>query len=370
MGNKKEIIIGKTKVGGDNPCFVVAEIGINFDGKYEQATTLIKAAVKAGCSAVKFQLFKAERMYPKEAGKYLTARGEKKDIVKIIKERELPIDWVPRLRNYTKKKGLEFFSSVCDEESADILEKYGGDAYKNTSYEITHIPLIRHIAKKKKPIIFSCGGATLPEVAEAMEVFQKEGNQNIALLHCIGQYPAPLESLNLSIITTLQIVFPDVVVGYSDHSSDPVIAPRAAVALGAKIIEKHITLDRNFPGPDHSFALNPAELTLMVKTIRKTEKEMKKGKRIKIDPILLGTSERKTYPGEKWLRDFTYRCLFAKRNIKKGEKFTRNNIIVLRPGKKKRGLKPKYYELLIKGYKAVRNIPQAKGITWDDILQK
>lgn len=365
---QREFKIGATKVGGNNPCFVVAEIGINFDANYEQALLMIEEAGKAGCSAVKFQLFKAERMYPERAGKYITATGKQKDIISIVKEGELPHAWIAKLRECAKKKGLEFFSSVCDEKSADVLEKHEGDAFKITSYEITHLPLIRHVAKKGKPIIFSSGGATLPEVAEAMEAIEAEGNGKIALLHCVGQYPAPLNSLNLKVIKTLQLVFPQAVVGYSDHSSDPILAPRAAVALGAKIIEKHITLDRKLPGPDHSFALTPKELALMVKTIRQTEEELKRGKKIKISPRLLGSSERKTYQGEKWVRGFAYSCLFAKKDIKKGERFSRDNLIVLRPGRKKRGLEPKYYDLLTKGYKAQRFIPQHKSVEWNDIL--
>jgi len=188
--------------------------------------------------------------------------GEKKDIIKIIKDSELPTDWIPKLRDYANAKNVEFFSTVCDEASGDILENYNADAYKFASYAITHIPLLRHIAKKKRPIIISCGGAKLQEVAEAIEIFEQCGNNEIVLMHCIGQYPAPLDGLNLNVIKMLQLAFPDIVIGYSDHSSEPKDAPIAAVALGAKVIEKHITLDRNLPGQfdisrhfSHTFSL-------------------------------------------------------------------------------------------------------------------
>lgn len=365
----KEILIGKTKVGGDNPCFVTAEIGINFDGKYEQALKLIDVAADARCNAVKFQLFSATKMYAKNAGKHKNAKGEYDDIIEVVKKGELPVDWIPQLKKYAEEKGLEFFSTVCDEEKADVLEKYGVSAFKIASYEITHIPLLRHVARKKKPIIFSCGGAEIKEISEALDVFKEEGNNEIALLHCVAQYGAELESLNLGIITTLKSAFPDIIIGYSDHSSDSIVAPKTAVALGAKIIEKHITLDRNLPGPDHSFALNPDELKLMVKTIRKTEEKIKKGEEIEIDSKILGSSERKTFEQEKD-REFTYRCVFAKKNIKKGDLFSQNNIAVLRPGENKRGLEPKYYELLIRGYRATRDIAENKSLTWDDVLLK
>lgn len=363
----KEITIGKTRVGGDNPVFIIAEIGINFDGKFNQALALIDSAVDAGCNAVKFQLFTAERMYTKKAGTYKTASGKRKDIIQIVKEGELPTSWIPKLKRYANSRGVEFFSTVCDEVGADILAKYNADAYKFASYEITHLPLFSHVAKKQKPIIFSSGGATLKEVAEAIETIKKEGNKNILLNHCIGQYPAPLENLNLNVIKTFQLAFPDVVIGYSDHSSDPVMGPRTAVALGAKAIEKHITLDRNLPGPDHSFAVNPKELARMVRAIREAEKKIKTSKKIPIDQKLLGTSERKTYEGEAYVRSFAYRSLFTKKPIKKGEKFTKKNIAVLRPGKNKQGIEPAYFPILL-GKRAAHAIPAYAAITWNHIL--
>lgn len=368
MSKNYKFKIGKTKIGGESPCFIVAEIGINYDGDFNQALKLIDVAAEAGCNAVKFQLFRAKRMYTEKAGKYQIATGEKKDIIQIIKESELPHNWIPKLKKYANRKKLEFFSSVCDEISVNVLEKYKVDAFKLTSYAITYIPLLRHVARKKKPIIFSSGIAKLSEVAEAIELFEAENNSQIALMHCIGKYPAPLNSLNLNVLKTFQLAFPDIVVGYSDHSSDPVKAPRAAVALGARIIEKHITLDRNLPGPDHSFAVNPKELSLMVKAIRETEKQVKSKKKIKLDKKMLGTSKRETYPVEKYVRNFAYRSIFAIKDIKKGEKFSRRNVAVLRPGEKEKGLKPKYFELLIKGFRATNKISRGRCVQWKDIL--
>jgi len=367
---EKEFIIGKTKVGGKNPCFIVAEIGINFNRDYSNAIKLIDSAAKAGCNAVKFQLFSADKMYPPTAGDDKSGGGRKKNIYQIVKDAELPIPWIPKLKKYANKKGLEFFSTTCEGKGADILQKYGTDAFKIASYEITHIPLLRYIAKFQKPIIFSCGAAEIKEIADALEVFKEEKNDKIALLHCIAEYGAPVFSLNLNVIRTLKMVFPDVVIGYSDHSKDAVSAPRAAVALGAKIIEKHITLDKNMPGPDHFFALEPSELALMVKTIRKTEQNMKKGLKIKIPHQLLGISGRMTYENEMGPRNFAYRCVFAIKYIKKGDKFSKSNIGVLRPGNQKRGLEPKYYEILTKGYRATKDIVRHESITWDSILLK
>lgn len=358
-------------VGGDNPCFIIAEIGINFDGKYEQALALIDVAAKAGCNVAKFQLFTAERMYAKKAGKYKTASGKKRDIIDIVREGELPPAWIPKLKAYANQKGLEFFATVCDEQGADILMQNNVDGYKFASYEITHIPLFRYVTKAKKPIVLSTGGATMREVAETMEVLADQKHNDTLLNHCNGEYPPKLSSLNLAVIKTLQFAFPYAVIGFSDNGSDPSLGvARAAVALGAKAYEAHITLDRTLPGPDHSFALNPKELAQTVRIIRETEREIQKGKTIDVDSRMLGTSERKTFEGEAYVRKFAYRCLFTKTAIKKGEKFTKKNIAVLRPGKNKRGLEPKYYELLLKGFRASRAIPENKSIQWEDVLTK
>ncbi|MEK7663931.1 MAG: N-acetylneuraminate synthase family protein [Patescibacteria group bacterium] len=366
----KEFNIGKTKIGGSNPCFIVAEVGINFNGEYENALKLIDSAARAGCDAVKFQLFFAKKMYPPSAGNDKSGQGRKKNIYQIVKSAQLPQSWIPKLKKYAESKGLEFFCTVCEEKGADILKKYKMPAFKFASYEITHIPLLRYVARFQKPIIFSCGAAEIKEIAEALEIFKEEKNNRIALLHCIAEYGAPLNRLNLSVIYALKTAFPDIVIGYSDHSADPIIAPRAAVALGAKIIEKHITLDKNMPGPDHFFALEPKELTLMVKTIRRTEKEMKIGRKIKIQNQLLGSPERKAYKNEMIPRSFAQRCVFAIKNIKKGEKFSRENIAVLRPGNHRRGLDPKYYELLVGGYKATKNLQKYRSISWEHVLSK
>lgn len=366
----KEFKIGKTKVGGNNPCFIVAEIGINFNGKYENALKLIDSAANAFCNAVKFQLFFAEKMYLPNAGEDESGKGKKKDIFEIVKSAELPVSWIPKLKKYANKKGLEFFSTVCEEKGADILKRYKMPAFKFASYEITHIPLLKYVAKFKRPIIFSCGAAEIKEIAEALETFKEEKNNKLALLHCIAEYGAPISKLNLNVIKSLKAAFPNIVVGYSDHSADAALAPRSAVALGAKIIEKHITLDKKMPGPDHFFALEPKELKLMVRTIRKTEQEMKRGLKVQIPETLLGTSERKTYENEWGPRNFAQRCVFSVKNIKKGEKLTKQNIIVLRPGNEKRGLHPRYYDLLLNGYRATRDIKADKSIVWDDVLLK
>lgn len=365
----KVITIGKTKVGGSHPCFIIAEVGINFDGKYDQALALIDAAADAGCNAVKFQMFKAERMYAKKAGKYKTASKGLQDIIEIVKEGELPPAWVPKLQTYAKKRGIEWFSSVCDEQSSDILTKNRISAYKMTSYELTHLPLFKHMAKEGKPVIISSGGGSLKEVAEAVEVVREAGCDDILLNHCNGVYPPKKNDLNLGIIKTFQLAFPDVVIGYSDNGSDPKLrAAHYAVALGVKAYEVHITLDRSLPGPDHSFALEPKELKALVDDIRQTEKEIKAGKEIRVDEASFGSTERKGYPAESYVRKFCYRSVFTKKSIKKGERLTKQNIAVLRRGIHKAGLEPKYYDVVM-GHRASRNIKENVALQWNDVLQ-
>lgn len=370
-----EFKIGKQKIGGNNPCFIVAEIGINFDGDREKALKMIDAAVDAGCNAVKFQVFRSERMYAKDAGSLIVATGDSVDIHDLIKQMELPYDWLKQLKAYAESKKVEFFTSVCDEVSADVLEETAVEAYKIASYEITHLPLIEHVAKKEKPLIMSCGGATIAEVEEAIATAKSVGLIKIVLMHCIAKYDAPLNSLNLNVIRTLKLQYPEIIIGYSDHSSDAVIAPSAAVALGAKMIEKHITLDRKTPGPDHSFALEPHELKAMVRSIRNTEKKLAAGRSISVEPSVLGTTKCDTFENEEYVRKFAYRLLYATKKIKVGDVISKDNIAVLRSGESYKkyyetGLHPRYYKLFTgkKKYKATHPVNVGQAITWNDIL--
>ncbi|MBW2975069.1 UDP-2,4-diacetamido-2,4,6-trideoxy-beta-L-altropyranose hydrolase [Candidatus Woesearchaeota archaeon] len=361
--NQKIIKIKNRQIGGGSPCFIIAEVGINHNGSFKNALKLIDAAKESGCDAVKFQVFKAENMYSKKAGN-IEFNKLVYPIYNRVKEFELPPEWVPELKEYCRKKDIIFFSSVCDEESADFMDKYI-DIFKLTSYSITHLPLQEHIAKKGKAVIFSTGGANLDEVKRAYNNISGY-NKKIAILQCIAKYPCPLEYANVNVIKKLQRTFPEAIIGYSDHTADPVKVPSAATAVGAKIIEKHITLNKNMPGPDHSFALEPHELKKMVNAIRATEEKIRGRKRIRIDRILLGKEEKKTEKIETYLRNFAFRAIFAGKNIKKGEELTKENICILRKGKFKYGLEPEYYDKII-GKKALRDLEEGKPIRLDGI---
>jgi len=236
-----KVRIGERWIGDGEPCFIVAEAGSNHDGRLEQAKRLIKVAASAGADAVKFQVFRASKLYPKSAGMsdYL---GIPKPIYDIVADIEMPYEWVPELAAYCHETGILFMASVFDEESADQLDPHV-KAFKIASYEMTHVPLVRHVASKKKPLVVSTGTANLDEVTETVNEIRRTGNDSLILTQCTAAYPAPSDSLNVRAVEFMKSTF-CVPVGLSDHSRDPLVGPLAAVAVGANLIEKHFTLSR------------------------------------------------------------------------------------------------------------------------------
>ena len=328
------IKIKNKKIGDNEPCFIIAEAGSNHNGSLEQAFKLVDVAVDSGADAVKFQTFLAKKMYSKKSKPvtYLKKLGVNKTIYKIIEEMEMPPDWLPKLSEYCKSKSIIFLTTPFDEDSADLIEPYVS-AYKIASYELTHIPLLRHIAKKKKPMIVSTGAGTMEEIKEAVRVIKEAGNNNICLMQCTAKYPAPLNTINAMVIKTLNNIF-KIPIGLSDHSRNPIFAPLAAMVAGASLIEKHFTLSNKLSGPDHLFALEPDELRHMVSFIRDVE-------------VALGSSKKVLQKVEKELVNYR-RVIFTIRNIKKGEKFTKNNIAVLRKsGELKEGIHSRQFNKIL-----------------------
>ena len=226
-------------------------------------------------------------------------------------------------------------------------------AYKIASYEMTHLPLIRHIAKKGKPTVISTGTANLEEVDETVETFLATGNPDLMLMQCTAAYPAPVESLNLKAILTMKEAF-QIPVGLSDHSRDPLIGPTAAVAMGANLVEKHFTLSNRLPGPDHSYAVEPGELKRMVQTIRKVEQAR-------------GTGEKTIHPVEVELRDFARRYIFSSTSIREGELLTSQNLVILRKGKLSEGIPPKAWDEIL-GKMATRDIGPEQPLNQGDFV--
>lgn len=339
-----EIKIGEKLIGDKHPCFIVAEVGSNHNGDFSQAKEMIGIAKWAGADAVKFQHFSAERLYPKKGGsvQYLVQLGIKKPIFDLTKEIVTPARWTSKLAKYCREKEIIFLSTPFSEEDADIINPYV-PAFKIASYELTHIPLIKYIAKKGKPLIISTGASMgLSEIAEAVRAAKSVGNKQICLMQCTAKYPAPIETVNAKVIKTLKEKF-CLPVGLSDHSLNPFYGAAAAIAAGANLYEKHFTISRKMRGPDHSFALEPGELKNCVSLIRNIE-------------IALGSGEKNLQEVEKELANYR-RCVYTVKDVKKGEIFTFKNIKVLRkPGIGKKGISPSNYDKIF-GKKAGKNLP-------------
>jgi N-acetylneuraminate synthase len=342
--------IGDRTIGPDSSTFVIAEAGSNHNGKFDLATDLIDVAVEAGADAVKFQTFRAEDMYVEDSGEveYL---DDDRSIYEIIESMEMPYEWIPRLHEYCRERGIYFMSTPFDERSAEELAEYV-PAWKVASYTSSHHPFLRYLASTDKPVIMSTGAHELSEIEESVDALQDAGAEALALLQCVASYPTPLDDINVRVVKTLADRF-EVPTGLSDHTLDPVTAPATAVALGASVVEKHVTLDKTMEGPDHEFALEPDELDAMVSAIRATE-------------AALGDAEKRVLPVERELHEKARRAIHAVTDIEAGEPFTGENIAVLRPGEREAGLEPKFYDEII-GVTANTDISRWDGIRREDV---
>ena len=345
-----EIRIGTRSIGPGRPVYFIAEAGSNHDGNLDQARRLIDVAADAGADAVKFQTFRAEALYTRSAGTtdYLKVR---KPIFELIRELEMPLEWIPLLAAHCHARGVDFLSTPFDERSADALEPYVS-AFKIASYEMTHHGLVQHCARKGKPLIASTGTARLDEVRDMVRAVRAVGCQELVVLQCTARYPAPLETLNLRTLQTMSREL-DVLTGLSDHSREPLPGPMAAVALGAVVIEKHFTLSNTLPGPDHGSALEPHELKAVISSVREVERA-------------LGSGVKEPPPEEEELRRFARRSVFALRPIAAGERFTTANTAVLRCGKQPAGMHPR--ELVrVLGRQALRAVAEGVAVQPDEV---
>ncbi|MBU1165638.1 pseudaminic acid synthase [Candidatus Micrarchaeota archaeon] len=322
------IKIGKRYVGEGEPVLMVAEVSCNHLQKKEYAIRLIEEAKNAGVDAVKFQTYTPDTMTIDAKNEHFMIKGSLWDgrtLYDLYREAYTPWEWFPELKDRTEQEGMIFISSPFDDTAVDFLEKLGTPAYKVASFEINHIPLLKKIARTKKPVIFSTGLATLDDIQLAIETIKNEGNEQIGVLKCTSAYPAPVSEMNLRTIDEIRKRF-GVVVGLSDHSMG-IAAPATAVAFGASIIEKHIILDRKMGGPDAAFSLEPTEFKQLVDAVREVEQALGK--------LSFELTEK-----AKEHRIFM-RSIFVVKDIKKGEIITPENIKVIRPNK---GMHPKYYE--------------------------
>lgn len=326
----KTISIGDKVIGQSHSCFIIAEIGMNHNGDLDLAKKHILKAKEIGCDAVKFQMFTAEKLVTKNAKTYGNEDGHLPEYQQeMYKKYELSKENYLEIKKYCDDLGIIFFSSIWDEENADLLDEVGGSCFKVGSADITHLPLLRHIANKNKPIILSVGMATLEEIREAIDTILSEGNGRIVLLHCISGYPTKIEESNLRFIETLRKEFP-FTVGFSDHTPGP-FSSVAAVALGAKVIEKHFTIDKKLPGVDHHLSMDVPEMKDMIEQIRLLEKALGSGK------FHLTDAEKET-------RQMARRSIITSRFIPKETIITADMLTIKRPGM---GLEPKQIDYII-----------------------
>ena len=340
-----KVKIGNQYIGDNCPTFIIAEVGSNHNQDYALALAHIDAAAEAGVDAVKFQTFSADKHVSKyaEMPKYLT---DFDNIHELIKTLELERDWQKPLKEYAESKGLQFFSSPCDYDAVDGLEDINVPAHKVASFDLPDLELIRYIAKTGKPILLSTGMADWLEIQRAIDTCREEGNEQIILFQCTSLYPAPTNLSNLKSMQKMRELF-EVVVGYSDHTLGDLI-PVSSVAMGADIIEKHFTLDRTLPGPDHSFAMQPEEMKIMVDKIRELETAvgdgLKKGPRCE----------------ELDMYEKVRRSLHVTVDVKAGDIITEDMLTAKRPGF---GIEP-FRKKDIIGAIALVDIPKDHWIDW------
>lgn len=348
----KTIKIGKRYIGEGHPALIIADIGGNFDGNLDKAKKLALAVKEAGGDVVKIQSFKAKKIVSGKGFGSMKLKGVHgswgRPIEEVFKDAEFPREWHKEFFDYCKKIGIAASSSPYDYEAVDLMEKLGVDFYKIGSGDITWLEMIEYIAKKGKPVILAAGAATLAEIDEAVATIKATGNKDFALMQCITNYPSKIESANINVLHTFRNAF-DVIVGYSDHTpGDTVVL--GAVALGAKVIEKHFTLNKQDKGPDHPHSMEPQEFAAMVRRIREME-------------AALGSSHKEVVAEESETVIVQRRGLCAAKPLKKGSKLKLADIIELRPAL---GIPPKHKKDLV-GKLVARNLEAGEPIKWQDV---
>lgn len=364
----KKIKIGNKFIGKGEQCFIVAEAGVNHNGDFRLAKRLVDIAKEAGADAVKFQTFKAEELVTGsgEMADYQKKNiGAKESQLEILKKLELDYREFIELKKYCDKKNIIFLSTPHCDSAIDFLEPLV-PAYKIGSGDLTNIPFLEKIAKKKKPIILSTGMATLEEVRKAVEIILPI-DKELILLHCRTNYPTPSNEVNLSAILTMKKEF-NLPIGYSDHTEGIDVALDAAI-LDACVIEKHFTLDRNVLGPDHRASLEPGELKEMIAGIRDMEKAgaIGAGREIKFlsirQPKAIGNGFKGPTQNESAIANVVRKSIVAAVDIKRGSTIEESMLIIKRPGT---GIEPERFDSII-GRKAKKDIKKDKLITWQDL---
>jgi len=343
--------IGKSKIGINSPCYIIAELSANHNGNLQNALDTIKAAKEIGADAVKIQTYTADTLTLNSKKKDFIIDGgtlwDGKNLYDLYKEAYTPWEWHEELFNYAKEIGIDMFSSPFDRSAVDFLKQFDPPAYKIASFEITDYDLVEYTAKQGKPIIISTGIAKKDEIKDVINICKKTGNNDIIILKCTSSYPAPLEDCNLQTISDIENEF-GVMAGFSDHTLGST-APIVATSYGAKVIEKHFILDKKIGGPDADFSMDKNQFKEMINHIRAAEKMIGK-----IDYTL---NEKK-----KKNRRFS-RSLYVSKDIKQGEIISDENIKSVRPG---HGLHPKYLNKVL-GKKITKDMEMGDRLSFDVI---
>lgn len=347
----KKIKIGDKFIGAGCRTFVVAEAGCNHEGSLELAKKLVDGVVESGADAIKFQHYEPKKLTTKTMPYFWVDKKEGTSQLKKYQEQKLLTNSeFKEVADYCKKKGIIFFSTPFDNENADLLEKLNIPLYKIAATDLTNIPFLKYVAAKGKPVAFSAGMCTIGEIEEAIEAMKSAGNNQLIPLHCIVVYPTPARIANLNFIRRLQELFPDYPIGFSDHTVG-VNIPAIAVSLGAKLVEKHYTVDKTLTGTsDHAISVDVDDLKQMVKNIREAE-------------ICLGPHVRTVLPEEEGAYLYGRRKIVANQDISKGTIIDKGMIICKRSVD---GLYPKFFDMVI-GRKANVDIKEDDGITWDKV---
>lgn len=345
------VTIEEYAIGAGSPCFIIAEAGVNHNGDLETAFELVNAAIDSGADAVKFQCFQARSLVTGQARKadyQLSSTKRAGNQYEMLQSLELSFEQHRKLKQYCETKGILYICTPYDHLSIDQLDEMGVAAYKIASTDTTNIPMLRYIAAKQRPIILSTGMCSLGEVEAAVKTLRQSGLQQIILLQCTAEYPAPIEEVNLKVMQTMEQAFlcP---AGFSDHTEGVGAAPWAA-ALGACVIEKHFTLDCSMEGPDHKASIEPSDFSLLVQTIRKVERA-------------LGSGIKEITPSEYKNKAVMQKSLVAARTIQSGERLTEDMLTCKRPAT---GLPPSLFDRLV-GKRAKHTIKEGELLPADCI---
>lgn len=341
-------------ISNDSPAFIIAEVGANHNGDLELAKKSIDAAAACGVDAVKFQTYTAEELLSNKETIITTGpRGEKTQTLKeLFDSVTFKREFHNEIYNYAKSKGLICFSTPFSLEGVAFLEDIGNPIYKIASSDVNYVDMLEAIAKTKKPVFLSTGKCTLSDMDMAIELLQNNGTNDLCLLHCVANYPSKMENMNLNVIKTLKQMYPECIIGFSDHSLG-ITASLGAVCFGAKIIEKHFTIDKNLDGPDHWFSMDPIDMKNLVNEIRNLE-------------VAFGTQKKLLTQNEVPEKYWASRSLHVNKDLKEGDIIKKEDLDMLRPGY---GISP-FDKNKVVGIKLAKDINKGTVLEWTHLQSK